>query len=183
MIKYNNLKFPPLKPQKLPAKLISSISYKNDNGAKIYKFTMFPTNNKEKGLTTLRCFPVNLSVKNTNSVIPSLYISYLYSTVKDKGFGTAILNFAKVFSKKLSCGGNLYLYAATGNSPNRIPHIFYRKYGMTSNDARIDKKLDKFIKRKKDAKHTDFNSMPMYYFANRPADKKQKFLDFFKVFN
>ena len=74
------------------------------------------------------------------------------------------------------------MFSSAGYSPRRIPHIFYRKYGMNTNDANVNKRLDKFIAKGKTADYYDFSDINMYYPPiKNPTTSWQKFLAFLGI--
>lgn len=164
---------------KLPDKLI----YQQETSADgLYKFIMFSTKPEDKTTTQMICFPSVVNRKGQKN-IPSLYIWKLYSTKSDRGFGTAMLDFAKVLSRRLGCCGRFHLSADPGWFPNRVPHIFYRKYGMTTDNEYFDRRLDKLIKKGKNANHLQFGTMNMFYppmEKEKPAGLLNKILRIFK---
>ena len=106
---------------------------------------------------------------------PVLAIDYLVVNDTNKGNGTKILKFAEEYSKKRGCNGFMTLQSDVGFTPQRIPHIFYRKFGFTTLDKKTDRRLDRFIKRNKDATWRDFPNMLMHY--PPIADKKQSLVN------
>ena len=168
------LKFPPIKPQKLPQTLI--YCYHINYGARKYRTaTMFDVKTGKRC-----CFMAYIPAIThfSEEIRNSLYISFLNSYIPNHGYGTKMLNFARKCSEKEGCRGNIHLSADWTLSPGRIPHIFYKKYGMNTGDKKIDKKLDKLIKKGKDATHKDFQRTPMYY----PPMKYPKTKGFFNKF-
>ena len=123
-------------------------------------FDFFNTNNNKIG--TLVCHKSERKLRpNYNDSV--LAIDFLEVTQKNQGYGTKILEFAKEYSKQIGCNGFLTLKADVSYMHERIPHIFYRKFGFSSFDKSIDKKLDKFIQQKKDATLKDFPCLLMHY--------------------
>lgn len=161
----NSLKLPPYKygiPKKLPDKLILQ-QYTDYFGETVDRFVMFSTKKSESGkYATMKCFPEFIN-RDGKKNVPSLYVWYLSSNCSGSGFGTAMLNFAKKYSKKLGCEGNLHLSADVGFTPNRVPHIFYYKYGMNTKNPAVNKKLKSFIQNNKQATWKDFENIDMYY--------------------
>ncbi len=102
-------------------------------------------------------------IPKEHKLVPSLYVDILMSLSKGKGFGTKLMNYAKILSKKLGCEGNIHLIACNSFDLNRVPHIFYKKWGMNTGDYLIDTKMDKFIQKNKKAKASDFPNIEMYY--------------------
>lgn len=95
-----------------------------------------------------------------------------------KGYGTEALNFAKNLSKKEGCGGRLILTAdITPFEMNIAPHPFYRKNGFTCNDKILLRKIDKFVKEKKEMSYKDAKTAIMFYIP-----KKENFLDKIKKY-
>lgn len=161
----SKLKYPPIKydvPKKFPDKLVTH-KYYDYLGKKIDEFTMFSTKKSEQGKRAImRCFPEQIN-RDGMEKVPSLYVLHLFSNCSGSGFGTAMLDFAKIYSKKIGCKGFFHLTSDTAFTPSRIPHPFYRKYGMNTGNIRIDKKLDKFVRSGKDATYQDFYNVEMYY--------------------
>ena len=71
----------------------------------------------------------------------SVYVKYLMSPDSGLGLGTDFLNFVQAYSKKKGCKGYFHLYASASYTPTRIPHIFYRKYGMNTENAKTEKAI------------------------------------------
>lgn len=161
MLNISHLKYPPIK-YNLPDKLI----YHNQvykEGYRLEKFNVFSTNPNSQNHGEMYCFKEHILRPDKQDFVPSLYIDFLYSTKSGEGFGTALLNFAKNYSKKIGCEGRIHLMASSGLIPQRAPQIFYKKCGLNSADKEINKKLDKFIKKHKNATFKDFTNTPMYY--------------------
>lgn len=175
MLNFPHLKYPPIK-YKLPDKLIYH-SKIYSHGFKIEKFDMFSTNANCKARGEMYCFKEEIYRPDTDFV-PSLYIDFLFSTHSGKGFGTSLLNFARNYSKQIGCNGRLHLMASSHIIPQKIPHIFYKKYGFNSVDKHTNKELDKFIKKHKTATYKDFMNTQMYYPPIK--SKENKFLTFFE---
>lgn len=92
-----------------------------------------------------------------------LAIDFLEVTNKNQGFGTKVLKFAEEYSKQIGCKGFLTLKADGSYMPEKIPHIFYRKFGFSTLEKNTDKKLDTFIKQKTNATIHDFPCLLMHY--------------------
>lgn len=160
----SHLKYPPIKFKKfdkIPERLISK-GQANYFGTKCDQFIMFSTEKGSNDHAIMRCFPELISRDGKNNV-PSLYVWFISSNCSGKGFGSEMLDFARHYSKKIGCLGNLHLTSDVAFTPHRIPHIFYRKFGMSTKSAAIDKKLDKFIEAGKIATYKDFDNVDMYY--------------------
>ena len=85
-------------------------------------------------------------------------------TQKRQGYGTRFLDYAKKLSQEYGYGGNLVLNASTTPyDPHNPPHIFYRKYGFTSDNKKMIKKIDKCIRRKKQLNALYTPQLTMYY--------------------
>ena len=165
MVKINpikNLKYPPLKPKQLPEKLI----WHGINEYDIHEFHMFTTKSQKPMTALMKCYETRYDTPK------NLLITLLISYNRNKGLGSEMLKFAENFSKKVGCEGRLKLKASGLYTPNRVPHTFYRKYGFTTDNSKIDKKLDKFIKNNKDATQLDFQEMLCMYY--RPQQKVNK---------
>lgn len=168
----SHLKYPPIKynlPKKLTEKILfcSQVDY---FGHDIDKFIMVSTKKSEFGkFAQMKCFPELISRDGLNNV-PSLYVLFLSSNCSGSGFGTAMLDFVRVYSKKIGCNGFFHLTSDTAFMPQRVPHPFYRKYGMNTGIPKIDKKIDRFIESGKNATSEDFNMIDMYY---PPVENKQ----------
>lgn len=110
--------------------------------------------------------------------VPSLYIWKIFSKPMHNGFGTKMLNFAKYYSEKKGLKGFFHLDASSIFTPRSIPHIFYGKYGMNTKSPSLNKKIDFFIKNKKQATQEDIPSVMMYY----PPIKNETILEKIKKF-
>ena len=113
----------------------------------------------------------------------SLYIETLNIYQKRQGFGSIFLNFAKHISKHLGCEGRVKLIAATTEyDPLNPPHIFYRKNGFTTDNKKLLKKMDKYIKKNKQLPHLSTMPERMYYPPKQEAKKDfiKSIKDFFK---
>lgn len=155
----SNLRFPPVKRYgTLPDKLIYHTV--EDYNPSIDRFIMFSTKRGDNRIARMICFPQSI-YRDGKMHVPSLYVCKLFAP--GGGFGTAMLNFARVYSKMIGCGGNIHLQASGCYMPQRVPHIFYRKYGMNTSYEAINKKLNKFVEKGKSATYMDFDEIEMYY--------------------
>ncbi|MBR5555357.1 GNAT family N-acetyltransferase [bacterium] len=113
----------------------------------------------------------------------TLFIRSLIISQQRKGFGTKFLDFATHLSKEKGLGGRLELLAATTNAdPLNPPHIFYRKYGFTTDDKKLLKKIDRYIRLKK---QLSYKTTPPRYMYYRPEDigkAKISIIEKFKAF-
>lgn len=166
--------------QVLPEKLIyhSKIRYVNTNLV-ADDFFMFSTKKNDKNFAEMVCYPKKIKRGDLGQV-PSLYIKKLCAS--GNGYGSAMLDFARVHSKNVGCNGNLHLISSGYFKPNRVPHIFYKKYGMNSDNAIVNKKLDKFINVGESATYHDFKDICMYYPPIKFQKLSDKFLNFIKSF-
>lgn len=122
----------------------------------------FYSNVDKNKLGTLVCHKSELQIR-PNYEGNVLAIDFLEATHKNQGIGTNILKFAEKYSEQIGCKGFMTLKADGYITPNRIPHIFYRKFGFSTLEKSTDKKLDKFIKKQTNATTRDFPGMLMHY--------------------
>ena len=141
-------------------------------------FDFYSIENKNR-LGTLVCHKSKSQIRpNYDGSV--LAVDYIEVTNKNQGIGTKILNFAEKFSMEEGCKGFMTLKADCFFTPEKIPHIFYRKFGFSTLDDETDKKLDKFIKQNANATKNDFPCLLMHY----PKEKKEsifkRIFSFFK---
>lgn len=145
--------------QHKPVKVrISQVPSEDSGNYRIY--TAFNSEN-DSVAGCMRCRP-SVIIKG-DEVTKSLYISDLYSISHGCGTGTALLDFAIDLSRENGCGGNIHLVASGCYAPDRVPHLFYRRYGMNTGNKHVDKKIDRFIKLGKKATRLEFDNIMMYY--------------------
>lgn len=171
------LLYPPIKhtPIKQMPKTLIVHSYTRYLNNFVDQFVLVPTNKDEFGKKVImKCFPEYIEREGIKNV-PSLYIWELLSNCSGSHYGSKMLDFARNYSKKIGCNGYIHLSSDGCYNPHRMPHIFYRKYGMSTKSARIDKKLDKFIAQGKNATYKDFNTEEMFY---PPIQHPNKMLNF-----
>ena len=113
-------------------------------------------------LGTLVCHKSELPLR-PNYEKSVLAIDFLEVTTKNEGLGTKILKFAEEYSKQIGCNGYLTVKADGSLLPQKIPHTFYRKFGFSTFDKKIDVKLDKFISKNINATIKDFPCLLMHY--------------------
>lgn len=163
-----HLKYPPIKYnlKKIPDKLIFYAHY-----TKLYHdFNMCTT---KEPLKSCRMY-CNVSTFDVNGKqIPSVLVYLIASEPRKQGLGFDMLKLVSRFSKENGCSGRFHLYADTTLLPNEVPHVFYRKFGMSTGDAKTDAKIDKFIKNGKKMTYKDINSMIMHY-PPLPYQKEEK---------
>lgn len=144
---------------KRPCKVsISQAPTLDDDNYRIYSAHL---SGSDRAAGYMRCRP-SVVIKG-DGVVKSLYISDLHSSSQGCGIGTALLDFAQNLSRENGCGGNFHLVASGCYAPDRVPHLFYRKYGMNTGDKQIDNKIDRFIKTGKKATRLDFDEVKMFY--------------------
>lgn len=101
-------------------------------------------------------------------------------TQRRQGLGTKFLNLAKNLSKECGCEGRMILDASTTPyDPHNPPHIFYRKYGFTSDNKKFIKKIDKHIQKDKQLNYMSAQPLTMYY----PDESPRKITIFRKIKN
>lgn len=107
----------------------------------------------------------------------TLCIDFLSAIKREQGFGKSLINFAKNYSKQIGCNGYLCLMADGEFTPDKVPHVFYRKQGFTTLNEETDKKLDRLIRRKRDGQWNDFpNELMFYPSPSKNESFKEKFL-------
>lgn len=122
----------------------------------------FYSDTKKNKLGTLVCHKSELQIRpNHNDNV--LAIDFIEVTNKNQGFGTKILKFAEEYSKQIGCKGFMTLKADGSYTPEKIPHVFYRKFGFSTLEKSTDKKLDIFIKQKLNATTNDFPCLLMHF--------------------
>lgn len=151
------IKLSPIKTNKLSENIITT-HVSNNNGVKHYESSIFSTKTGDrKGFVSYHID----KVFREKQWKPSVNVTFIFSNTR--GSGTALLNFVKNFSKQNGCEGRFHLLSDISLMPSKIPHIFYRKFGLNTGDKIIDKKLDRFIKKGKNATYHDFKSVKMYF--------------------
>jgi len=147
---------------KVPDHLIFSQTIKYSSGIEEEYFTAVSTKNpKEKAI--MYCYPGQVYRRDMGWV-KSLYVSYLDSCNNPrKGLGTILLNAAKRYSQQLGLEGRFHVDASSLKQYEYAPHVFYKKYGMNTGRPSIDKKLDLYIQKRKNATGLDFKILTMFY--------------------
>ena len=147
----------PIQPTKIPEKLIYRLPSSN-------RFRMVDTK------TGRYVGEMNLSKRENEMFIDWLNIM---PNEKRKGNGTIFLNFAKNISKQMGFNGRLRLMASVlPFDPHNPPHIFYRKYGFTSDDKKVIKKIDKAILKNRQLSIFEVPPTYMYYNPNPQVQVK-----------
>ncbi len=140
-----NLPFPK---QKIPQSLIF-----NPRGSDSYR--MFNTKNGNL-IGEMVAYP---------SVKQDVFIDRLL-IYKDRrnGYGKNFLNFAKNMSKNFGFEGRMSVCAGTlAEDPFNPPHIFYRKYGFTSDNKKLLKMIDQHMNKNKQLNYRTMPDLMMYY--------------------
>lgn len=148
--------------EKLADRLIFLKIKKRKWGEIEHNFTIINTKS-QKAVGSMICIPSKVYRKDLGEV-NSLYIAYL-SAIKNmgQGIGSALFNLAKIYSKQIGCDGNIHLDSSGCILPNKAPHIFYRKLGMSSNSLKIDQRIDKYIRNGKFMSKEEIPVLRMYY--------------------
>lgn len=129
-------------PKYLILKLTSDYDLRN-----VYK--MFDTTTqKQVGVIETVVHSRKIPTKKSG-IESSLFIEYLMTNIKFQGIGTKLINFAKLESEKMGCGGRIDLVASKCFTPYMPPHIFYKKLGFKCTNKLMDKYLDFCLKFKK----------------------------------
>lgn len=158
------LKFPPIKPIKIPDKLLYEGSYKTyDRHYKNYNVC-----NTKTGLLqgTMICTVENranvLRQYYPKELMPkkSLYIADIQAKEREKGVGSYLINFALKVSKKLGCNKNIHLLSSDLYDTVKPPHIFYAKKGFFTPDKKLMSYINESLTGKKYILPED---IPMYY--------------------
>lgn len=180
-MKIQGLKFPPIKQKPFPDHLIyhQATGKHEITGEIIDRFIMFSTKKgEEKVKAVMECMKTVVD-RDGQKNVPSVYIKNLLSPHSGLGLGTDFLNFAQFYSRKKGCNGYFHLYSSASYSPNKIPHLFYRKYGMNTKNANTNRKMDKFIAKGRNADYYDFSDVNMFYPPiKKPVTSWQMFLNF-----
>lgn len=113
----------------------------------------------------------------------SLAIDFIKSKQPGKGIGKQMFLFAQNYSKQIGCNGYILGKADGSFTPQKIPHLLYRKWGMSTLDKNVDYKMDKFIKNNKNATTKDFPCMLMFYPALQIKYKESMFDKIYQTFS
>lgn len=112
----------------------------------------------------------------------SLAIDFMKSKQSNKGLGKQMFLFAQNYSKQIGCNGYILGKADSSFTPQKIPHLLYRKWGFSTLDRNIDQQLDKFINKSKNATIKDFPSMLVFYPPLSAKKQEAKIYKFYKYF-
>ena len=124
-----------------------------------------PKSNNYRVISLKDGFVGNFTVEKRNE----LFINYLHlmPEKRRKGYGVKILDFISVLSRKEGLGGKMRVLAALlFDETENPPHIFYRKYGFTSNDKQALAEIDKHIFDKKQLPPL-FDPLFMYFIPKK----------------
>jgi len=162
-----NLKFPPIKPQKLPERVI----YKSGEN-----YIMFSTKTGEKlghMIAGERFFGKAAEEdyifypKKENYI--HLYIIGLWAKFKKQGIGKQFIELAKNLANNERCQNRVTVYAMNNQDGNilKASSPFFRKCGFTSSEKPGLEDVDRVLKGLKQ-KHGDwYCSLPMYLPVNQ----------------
>ena len=143
--------------QKIPPKIteMPEVLIYNPPKTPIYKMS---TTFMPREVGWMRAYPINENGKK------SLWVDELVIKEKRRGYGTMFLDFARKLSERFECGGKLKLQAGiTIFDPTRPPHPFYRKYGFTSDNKKVLRKVDRAIRYHKTLNYKKTPPIIMYY--------------------
>ena len=158
------IKFPPIKQQPLPEYLIFKTRSSPENSPFLrYSAKIFSLKDgKVKGKSIYRPFEIERKQLN-DSRVKSMYVDYLYINDRKQGYGTKLLNYIKSDSYEKGYNGRFHVWSSSVFFPNNSPHVFYRKYGMTTENIETDALIDKFAKKNKTMTYKDLDDLFMYY--------------------
>jgi GNAT superfamily N-acetyltransferase len=184
----------PLK--EIPRRIIYKTSnkypiYASVNGPKVYAhvYNMVDLETREF-VATMKAGAVTYN-KRKPKIYPiktpykSYYVAYLESAESGLGYGTEMINLAKLESKKQGCEGRVHLTASRVYTPRRPPHLFYRKLGFESVCSYINEIMDfcLSIGRQLPVEYADNIEMYLPVTIKHTVKSKSKlksFLNFFK---
>lgn len=161
--------YPPIKypTKKTPEKLIYYRFFNN----KIHDFSI-STTSKPFVTGVLTCSEEREFRKNGER--SAIFVGLIKSNPRKQGLGTEMLNMAIKLSKNLGHEGRIFICAFPDLCKEEVSHIFYRKFGMNSEDEILNKKMDKFIKKEKRATIKDFPNKTYMYYPPVPTIKQEK---------
>lgn len=169
-------------PNKMPDKLIFKLREHRHIQPPLSEYIMFSTQkgNKSFGRILLGVMKQYGYWREDYKEGPILLVHFIQSIPRGQGFGKALIDFAKNYSKQKGCNGHIMLKATS--IYENIPHLFYRKQNFSTLEPEIDKKMDKFIKSNKKATGLDFRDMLMYYppMEEKKPNLLQRVLNLFK---
>lgn len=165
MFDYSHLKYPPIKPPKRPPFYIFRIKGWEKENIQVYG--AFSSKDGQM-YGQVACSPCR--ILHNGKFENSLYIEDLISQKPNSGAGSYLMKYMKILSKKLGCDGRIHLMASSCLQPERVPHPFYYRLGMSTGNEKLDRKIAQFAKSGKSATSQDFQSVMMYY----PPAKTQK---------
>lgn len=144
------LKFPPVKPYKMPDYIVIKTIL---NNSKHFSYRMFDKTGNEVGKMIAYPQYVNTSFREFSpnaDKYRSFYIAKLISYIRNKGIGTSFINIAKKESLRNFCSGNVHVISSDLYDKKNPPHIFYRKQGFNFNkySGHTQKYIDECIKYK-----------------------------------
>ena len=164
------LKYPPLK-RDVNRKLPEYLFWEHKDRFGNWDISLFSTKDPSKhSQASLLESTQTIDGKPT----PYILVLMLLSKPRKQGLGTKMLDYIQNFSKRNGCEGRFYLSADAQFTKNEAPHIFYRKYGMSTGYIEDDKKIDMFISEGKNGTIEDFPHQVMYYPPIPPQEKPKK---------
>ena len=139
--------------QKMPSRLIYKTPdvypvYASVNGAKTYAHVYNMVNLETRELVAIMKAGAVTYSKKKPKIYPmktpykSYYVAYLESVDSGLGYGTEMINLAKIESRKQGCEGRVHLTASRVYTPQRPPHLFYRKQGFVAVCPYINEIMD-----------------------------------------
>lgn len=147
---------------KLPDKLIYHNVARYSSGFSEDVFTIFFTRDS-KNHAVMYCLPSEV-YRSDMGRVKSLSVEFLYNaSQKHMGLGRELMEFAKVYSNQIGCGGRINLYAAKGMAFNEYPHMFYKKCGFNTGIPLFDKKMAKYLTQKVKPEDAEFPTLKMFY--------------------
>lgn len=159
---------------KLPDKLIYHNVNRYASGFSEDVFTIFFTRDS-KNHAVMYCTPCEVYRRDMGRV-KSLSVEFLYNaSKKHMGLGRALMEFAKIYSKQIGCGGRVNLYASKGEAFKEYPHLFYRKCGFNTGLSLCDKKMDKYLRQKVKPEDAEFPTLKMFYPPIKYDEQKTSF--------
>lgn len=166
----NNLYYVPPKIKKLPKFLIYECPVKTPQNSNI-SVLFSPSDKNVYGEIEY----AKSRVLHKSKYSDAFLVEYLQAVPENNGVGRTLLNYIKDKSIEQGMGGKFFLSAVSITKSDDVPHIFYRKFGMTTGNNDIDKKIDKFVKEKKKATSSDFQSM-VFFYSPETVEKQKSLL-------
>ncbi len=101
----------------------------------------------KKLVGTMTAFGIDVEHDDFYSLSPGQKIFHIFTLEIDKlhrnkGWGSYFVDFAKKESYEKNCEGRLSLISYNYDNP---PHTFYKRQGLITTDAKINKELDDYL--------------------------------------